>query len=140
MTFDDKPIESSPFFTEVYDPLQVQIGALPKEFIVGIENTLEIHTDKAGNAPLEVIITSPSGINGKNSISERIDVFFCVLLVPYKIDDTLTIKRVRFTPIEIGLHCLNVKFGSDAIPGRIKFMINFQSFSFKRYTNEIDGE
>lgn len=74
VTFDDKPIESSPFFTEVYDPLQVQIGALPKEFIVGIENTLEIHTDKAGNAPLEVIITSPSGINGKNSISERIDV------------------------------------------------------------------
>jgi hypothetical protein len=67
-------------------------------------------------------------------------MYVCVLLVPYKIDDTLTIKRVRFTPIEIGPHCLNVKFGSDTIPGRIKFMINFQSFSFKRDTNEIDGE
>ncbi len=66
MTFDDKPIESSPFFTEVYDPLEVQIGPLPKEILMGIENTLEIHTEKAGNAPLEVILTSPLGINGKN--------------------------------------------------------------------------
>ena len=66
MTFDDKPIESSPFFTEIYDPAEVQIGPLPKEILMGIENTFEIHTDKAGNAQLEVILTSPSGANGKN--------------------------------------------------------------------------
>jgi len=44
-------------------------------------------------------------------------VYF-ILLVPCKIDDTLTIKRVHFTPIEIGLHYLNVKYGSETVPGR----------------------
>ncbi len=117
MTFGNKPIECSPFFTEIYDPFEVHISSLPKEIIVGIENTLEIDTEKAGNAPLEVIITSPSGINGKNSTLGIMNVYF-ILLVPCKIDDTLTIKRVRFTPIEIGLHYLNVKYGSETVPGR----------------------
>jgi hypothetical protein len=45
------------------------------------------------------------------------NVYF-ILLVPCKIDDTLTIKRVRFTPIEIGSHYLNVKYGLEMVPGR----------------------
>ena len=65
ITFDSEPIDGSPFLTEVYDPLQVQIGALPKEICVGTEHTFDINTDKAGNVSLEVIITSPSTANGK---------------------------------------------------------------------------
>jgi len=66
ITFGGIPIDGSPFFTEIYDPLQVKIGSLPKDMIVGIEYSFEIDLNKAGNIPLEVTITSPSGINGKN--------------------------------------------------------------------------
>ncbi|CAF3415563.1 unnamed protein product, partial [Rotaria sp. Silwood2] len=108
ITFAKIPIQGSPFFTEIYDPSKVHIGPLPKDILLGIENTLEINLDNAGNVPLEVIITSPSGIN-----------------VPIKIDDTLTIRKVRFTPTETGIHFLNVKFGSDIVPGTpIQMMVN----------------
>ncbi|CAF3681830.1 unnamed protein product [Rotaria sp. Silwood1] len=109
ITFGNMPIEGSPFFTEVYDPSQVHIGPLPKDILIGIENTLEINIDNAGNVPLVVSIISPSGIN-----------------VPIKIDDILTIKKIiRFTPTEIGLHYLNAKFGSDIVSGTpIQMMVN----------------
>ncbi|CAF4847370.1 unnamed protein product, partial [Rotaria sp. Silwood1] len=109
ITFGNMPIEGSPFFTEVYDPSQVHIGPLPKDILIGIENTLEINIDNAGNVPLVVSIISPSGIN-----------------VPIKIDDILTIKKiVRFTPTEIGIHYLNAKFGSDIVSGTpIQMMVN----------------
>jgi len=72
ITFSGIPINGSPFFTEVYDPLEVKIGSLPKDILVGIENTFEIDINKAGNIPIEVTITSPSGINGKNKSKEKI--------------------------------------------------------------------
>jgi len=58
-------VQGSPFFTEVYDPSQVRIGPLPKDFIVGTEHTFEIHLDNAGNVPLEIKISSPTGANGE---------------------------------------------------------------------------
>ncbi|CAF5187759.1 unnamed protein product, partial [Rotaria magnacalcarata] len=102
------PIQESPFFTEVYDPSQIQIGPLPKDILAGVENTLSINLNNAGNVPLEVTITSPMGIN-----------------VPIKIDGTLKIKKIYFTPTEIGLHHLNAKFGFDIVPATpIQMMVN----------------
>jgi hypothetical protein len=72
--------------TEVYDASQVQIGLLPKDIIVGIENTFEINVNKAGHVPLEVIITSSSGTNGKKNrfnkkiFQIRIHLFFFYLI------------------------------------------------------------
>jgi hypothetical protein len=75
ITFGNIPIEGSPFFTEIYDPLQVRISSLPKDILVGIENTFEIDLEKAGNAPLEVIITSTSGSNGKKRFRIKLEFF-----------------------------------------------------------------
>ena len=58
------PVQGSPFFTEVYDPSQVRIGPLPRDIIAGTENTFEINLDNAGNVPLEIKISSPTGVNG----------------------------------------------------------------------------
>ncbi|CAF3716192.1 unnamed protein product [Rotaria sordida] len=111
ITFANTPIQGSPFFTEVYDPSQVRIGPLPRDIIVNTENTFEINLDNAGNVPLEIKISSPTGLN-----------------VPFKIDDASfrsTVKKVRFTPNETGVHYLNAKFGSEIIPGTpIKMMVN----------------
>ena len=63
--FNNESIDGSPFYSETYDPLQVYIENLPKDIIVGTENTFDIITNQAGNAPLEVMITSPSANNGK---------------------------------------------------------------------------
>jgi hypothetical protein len=65
VTFANQTVQGSPFFTEVYDPAQVRIGPLPRDMMTGSENTFEIHLDNAGNVPLEVKITSPTGINGE---------------------------------------------------------------------------
>jgi hypothetical protein len=78
--------------------------------------------DNAGNVPLEIKVTSPTGINGKIS---HIFVCFirvkqCLFIVPLKIDDASprsTVKKVRFTPNETGVHYLNAKFGSEIVPG-----------------------
>ena len=51
--------------------------------------------------------------------------------MPCKIDDTSTTQRVRFTPTEIGPHSLNVKFGSEQMPGKIKLRIDIELFSSK---------
>lgn len=59
------PVQGSPFFTEVYDPSQVRIGPLPRDIIVDTENTFEINLENAGNVPLEIKISSPTGVNGK---------------------------------------------------------------------------
>lgn len=59
------PVQGSPFFTEVYDPSQVRIGPLPRDIIVGAENSFEIHLDNAGNVPLEIKMSSPTGLHGK---------------------------------------------------------------------------
>ncbi|CAM4955218.1 unnamed protein product [Rotaria socialis] len=108
ITFANVPIQESPFFTEVYDPSQIRIGSLPKDVLAGVENALSINLNNAGNVPLEVTLTSPMGIN-----------------VPIKIDDTLKIKKIYFTPTEIGLHRLNAKFGFDIVPGTpIQMMVN----------------
>ena len=68
ITFASLPVQGSPFFTEVYDPSQVRIGPLPRDMIVGAENVFEINMDNAGNVPLEIKITSPTGANGKTSV------------------------------------------------------------------------
>ena len=70
ITFANLPVQGSPFFTEVYDPSQVRIGPLPRDLIVGTENTFEINLDNAGNVPLEIKITSPTGVNGTNALIE----------------------------------------------------------------------
>jgi hypothetical protein len=64
ITFANVPVQGSPFFTEVYDPSQVHIGPLPRDIIVGTENTFDIHLEHAGNVPLEMKISSPTGITG----------------------------------------------------------------------------
>lgn len=64
ITFANVPVQGSPFFTEVYDPSQVRIGPLPRDIIAGTENTFEINLDNAGNVPLEIKISSPTGANG----------------------------------------------------------------------------
>ncbi|CAF1609722.1 unnamed protein product [Rotaria sp. Silwood1] len=111
ITFANTPVQGSPFFTEVYDPSQVRIGPLPRDIIVNTENTFEINLDNAGNVPIDIKISSPTGVN-----------------VPLKIDDASfrsTVKKVRFTPNETGVHYLNAKFGSEIIPGTpIKMMVN----------------
>ena len=66
ITFANSPVQGSPFFTEVFDPSQVRIGPLPRDLIVATENTFEINLDNAGNVPLEIKITSPTGVNGEN--------------------------------------------------------------------------
>jgi hypothetical protein len=65
ITFANLPVQGSPFFTEVYDPSQVRIGPLPRDMIAGTENIFEINMDNAGNVPLEIKITSPTGANGR---------------------------------------------------------------------------
>ncbi|UJR31815.1 hypothetical protein I4U23_019292 [Adineta vaga] len=111
ITFANVPVQGSPFFTEVYDPSQVRIGPLPRDIIAATENTFEINLDNAGNVPLEIKILSPTGVN-----------------VPLKVDDASsrsTVKKVRFTPNETGVHYLNAKFGSEIVPGSpIKMMVN----------------
>ncbi|CAM4758481.1 unnamed protein product [Rotaria magnacalcarata] len=111
ITFANVPVQGSPFFTEVYDPSQVRIGPLPRDIIVDTENTFEINLENAGNVPLEIKISSPTGVN-----------------VPLKVDDASfrsTVKKVRFTPNETGVHYLNAKFGSEVVPGTpIKMMVN----------------
>ncbi|CAF1633249.1 unnamed protein product, partial [Adineta ricciae] len=111
ITFANVPVQGSPFFTEVYDPSQVRIGPLPRGIIAGTENTFEINLDNAGNVPLEIKISSPTGVN-----------------VPLKVDDASsrsTVKKVRFTPNETGVHYLNAKFGAEIVPGSpIKMMVN----------------
>src|ERR1700722_5015053 len=69
ITFANVPVQGSPFFTEVYDPTQVRIGPLPKDIISGIENTFEINLDNAGNLPIDIKITSPTGITGKEEMN-----------------------------------------------------------------------
>ena len=120
--FNNESIEGSPFFTDTYDPLQVHIGNLPRETIVGTENTFDIDTNQAGNAPLEVMITSPSANNGKKWLKFGVKVSLNAL-VPCKIDERSKIKRIRFTPNEIGLHHVDIKLGLDQVPG-----IEFQRF------------
>lgn len=65
ITFANLPVQGSPFFTEVYDPSQVRIGPLPRDLIVGTESPFEINLENAGNVPLEIKITSPTGVNGE---------------------------------------------------------------------------
>ena len=65
MTFANQSVQGSPFFTEVYDPSQVRIGPLPRDIMVGVENSFEIHLENAGNVPFEMKITSPTGMSGK---------------------------------------------------------------------------
>lgn len=46
--------------------------------------------------------------------------FDILIIVPLKIDDASsrsTVKKVRFTPNETGIHYLNAKFGSEIVPG-----------------------
>ncbi|CAF0887782.1 unnamed protein product [Adineta steineri] len=107
ITFGNVPIQGSPLFTEVYNPLQVRLGPMPKEIFTGVEHTFDIMMDNAGCAPLEISIISSSGLN-----------------VPFKINDATKVTKVHFTPIESGLHTLNAKFGSDIIPGTpLKMMV-----------------
>ncbi|CAF5164830.1 unnamed protein product, partial [Rotaria sp. Silwood1] len=63
ITFANTPVQGSPFFTEVYDPSQVRIGPLPRDIIVNTENTFEINLDNAGNVPIDIKISSPTGVN-----------------------------------------------------------------------------
>ncbi|CAF3898632.1 unnamed protein product [Rotaria magnacalcarata] len=70
ITFANVPVQGSPFFTEVYDPSQVRIGPLPRDIIVDTENTFEINLENAGNVPLEIKISSPTGVNGKKEKNE----------------------------------------------------------------------
>ncbi len=42
------------------------------------------------------------------------------MLVPLKVDEASprsTVKKVRFTPNETGVHYLSAKFGSELVPG-----------------------
>lgn len=101
----------------------MKIESLTKDIILGIENTFEIDTTNAGNVPLEVHMTSPSNVYGKNMNSLIFqNLFFNLKIVPCKIDELSKIKKIHFTPTEIGLYHLNVKFGSDTIPGRNFFL------------------
>ena len=69
-------------------------------------------------------------------------MFFLVeLIVPLKIDDSPsrpTVKKVRFTANETGVHYLNVKFGSEFVPGNLNlvllnlYLVNFFSKKNKR--------
>ena len=46
-------------------------------------------------------------------------------VVPLKVDDAsprLTMKKVRFTPTETGVHYLNARFGSEPIPGTVMYL------------------
>jgi len=38
---------------------------LPRDLIAATENTFEINLENAGNVPLDIKITSPTGLNGK---------------------------------------------------------------------------
>jgi hypothetical protein len=115
-------VQGSPFFTEVYDPSQIRIGPLPKDLIAGTENTFEINLDNAGNVPLEIKITSPTGVNGKKIKNYAIfSISFFLFIVPLKVDEASprsAVKKVRFTSNETGVHYLNAKFGAEVVPGR----------------------
>jgi len=53
-----------------------------------------------------------------------------VIIVPIKIDDASsrsTVKKIRFTPNETGVHYLNAKFGSEIVPGN-EILISVSSF------------
>lgn len=124
VTFNDESIDGSPFFPDTYDPLKVHIGNLPRETIIGTENTFDIDTNQGGNAPLEVMITSPSANNGEKRLKFNEEICSNIL-VPCKIDERSKIKRIRFTPNEIGLHHVDIKFGLDQVPGRIEVFDQF---------------
>ncbi len=99
---------------------------MPRDLIAATENTFEINLENAGNVPLDIKITSPTGLNGKikpmiRHLSTLRGVFLLLLLiVPLKVDEASprsTTKKVRFTPNETGVHYLNAKFGSEVVPG-----------------------
>lgn len=101
---------------------------MPRDLIVATENTFEINLENAGNVPLEIKITSPTGVNGENVLIERSCLISFRLIVPLKVDDAssrVTAKKVRFTPTETGVHYLNARFGSEPVPGMKRFCLLF---------------
>ena len=54
-------------------------GPLPRDMIAGTENIFEINMDTAGNVPLEIKITSPTGANGKRT-SRVTNELYCLSL------------------------------------------------------------
>lgn len=95
----NKPIINSPNFINVYDLSQVELLQIPDLFIVGNEHLIDINLNRAGHAPFDIVVESPSGIK-----------------LPFKVDNDLT-KRIKFIPREKGVHRVFMKLGDYYIDG-----------------------
>ena len=92
-----KPLSSSPYFINVYEPSSVEILSMPDTLIVGNEHLIEVNLAKAGCAPFDVLVESPSGTQ-----------------LPFKIDNDLN-KRIKFIPREKGVHRVLMKLGDHVL-------------------------
>ncbi len=102
----NKPIPNSPYFIHVFNPNLVEINKMPARFIVGNEHLIEISTQKAGHAQLDILIESPSGVQ-----------------LPFKIDNDLN-KKIKFIPREKGMHKILLKYGDFILNNDSEFFID----------------
>jgi len=100
-----QPVAGSPFMALAYDIRNAEIAKMPKEFINGCENFIEVNLSKLANIEFETRVKAPNG--RQLAVSS----------------EGTSLKKIRIVPNELGPHRIEMLLAGEHIAGS-PFTIN----------------